>query len=113
MTLKSAKMIYFTLLTAITVSGFITVCTLGQTVRRHNLETRLAAAAIEQEEDPLFTVRESGGRAAVFRRGAEKPYLLIDVDLRLLPDHDREMLADGIYFSSESELKRFIEDISS
>ncbi len=111
--LKSAKMIYFTLLTAITISGFMTICTLGQTVRRHNIETRFAAAAVEQEEDPLYVVRESGGRAAVFRRGAEKPYLLIDVDISLLSDYDREMLAEGIGISSDSELRQFIEDVTS
>ena len=112
-TLKSAKGIYFIMLTGITVSGFMTICTLGQTVRRHNIETRFAAAAVEQEEEPLYTIRESGGRTAVFRRGAEKPYLLIDVDLSLLSDYDREMLSDGIGFSSESALRQFIEDVTS
>ena len=33
MTLKNAKKIYFTLVAAVTVSGFLTVCTLGQAVR--------------------------------------------------------------------------------
>ena len=113
MTLKSMKRIYFTLLTAVTISGFMTVCTLGQSVRRHNIETRLAAAAVEQNEEPLYTVRESGGRAAVFRRGSEKPYLLIDVDISMLSDYDREMLSDGISFSSDSALRQFIEDITS
>ena len=112
-TLKSAKSIYFIMLTGITISGFMTICTLGQTVRRHNIETRLAAVAAEQEEESLFVVRESGGRAAVFCRDSEKPYLLIDVDLSLLSDYDREKLEDGIYFSSEMELRQFIEDISS
>ena len=113
MTLKNAKKIYFTLIAAVTVSGFLTVCTLGQAVRRKKLETRLAAAATEHEETPLFTVRESGGRAVVFRSGEDMPYLLIDIDTALLSDCDRAQLAEGIYFTSESTLRQYIEDISS
>ncbi|MBP5580679.1 MAG: hypothetical protein J6X85_02630 [Ruminococcus sp.] len=112
MTLKNAKKIYFTLIAAVTVSGFLTVCTLGQAVRRRKVETRLAAAATEHEETPLFTVKESGGRAAVFRSGDDEPYLFIDIDTALMSDYDRSMLAEGLYFSSESSLRQFIEDIS-
>ena len=112
MTIKSIKRVYFVMAAALTVSGFITVCTLGQTVRRHRTEVRLAAAAIE-DDAPLFTVRESGGRIAVFRKDSEKPYLLVDVLPSLLSEQDRELLAEGIYFSSEQELRQFIEDISS
>lgn len=113
MTLKNAKKIYFTLIAAVTVSGFLTVCTLGQAVRRKKVETRLAAAATEHEETPLFTVRESGGRAAVFRSGEDEPFLFIDIDTALLSDYDRAQLAEGLYFTSESTLRQFIEDISS
>ncbi|WP_028520856.1 hypothetical protein [Ruminococcus flavefaciens] len=112
MTRRSAKQIYFTLVAALTASGFITVCTLGQAVRRHKTEVRLAAAAIEEGE-PRFLVRESGGRIAVFRNGDEKPYLLLDMLPSLLSEQDREQLAEGLYFSSEQELRQFIEDISS
>ncbi|WP_303788142.1 hypothetical protein [Ruminococcus flavefaciens] len=113
MTLKNAKRIYFTLAAAITVSGFLTVCTLGQAARRRKVETRLAAAAAKHEESPLFVVRESGGRAAVFRSGEDEPYLFIDIDTALLSDYDRAQLADGLYFATESGLRQFIEDISS
>ena len=88
------------------------ICTLGQAVRKRKVETRLAAAAIEQEA-PEYTVREYGGRAVVFRSGSDEPYMFIDVDMPLLSDMDREQLSRGIYFDSENELRRFIEDISS
>jgi hypothetical protein len=112
MTRRSAKRVYFTIVAALTASGFLTVCTLGQVVRRHRTEARLAAAAIEEGE-PRFLVRESGGRIAVFRDGGEKPYLLLDILPSLLSEQDRELLAEGLYFSSEQELRQFIEDISS
>ena len=112
MTLRRAKTAYFILLGALTVSGFITVCTLGQTVRRHRVETRLAAAAVEHSA-PRFVVRETGGRIAVFRGEDEKPYLLLDVQPSLLSEQDRELLSQGLYFATEQELRQFIEDVSS
>lgn len=112
MTYRSAKKIYFTVVSAITVSAFMVICTLGQAVRRKKVETRLAAAAIEQEE-PEYTVREYGGRAVVFRCGSDEPYIYVDVDMALLSDMDREQLREGISFDTDHELRQFIEDISS
>ncbi|MBP5581730.1 MAG: hypothetical protein J6X85_08105, partial [Ruminococcus sp.] len=108
MTLKNAKKIYFILVAAVTVSGFLMVCTLGQAVRRKKVETRLAAAATEHEEALLFTVRENGGRAAVFRGGEDEPFLYIDIDTALMSDYDRARIAEGIYFTSENSLRQFI-----
>ena len=112
MTYRNAKRIYFTLVAAVTVSGFLVVCTLGRTLHKSRVETRLAAASVS-EKAPEYVVRESGGRAAVFRNGEEKPYLLIDIDLALMSDYDRKELSRGIYLENDRELKRFIEDISS
>ena len=112
MTYRRVKRIYFTLVSALVAAVFLTVCTLGQEVRRKRVETRLAAATLRSGE-PGFVVRDNGGRAAVFRNGEDKPYLLIDVELSLLSDYDREALADGIYIGNEKELRQFIEDISS
>ena len=112
MTYRSVKKIYFTMVSAITVSACMVICTLGQAVQKRKAETRLAAAAIEQEAHG-YTVRECGGRAAVFRCGGDEPYIFIDVDMSLLSDMDREQLLSGISFDTEQELRRFIEDISS
>ena len=113
MTYRNAKRIYFTFAAALVISGFLIVCTLGRTVYRNRVETRLAAAAAVREKAPQFVVRESGGRAVVFRNGEEKPYLTIDVDLALMTDYDRKALSEGIYFDDSSKLRQFIEDISS
>lgn len=112
MTYRNAKKIYFTIVFAITVSAFMVICTLGQAVRKKKVETRLAAAAIEQDT-PEYTVREYGGRAVVFRYGSDEPYIFIDVDMSLLSDLDRQQLARGISIDTENELRQFIEDMSS
>ncbi|WP_455529442.1 hypothetical protein [Ruminococcus sp.] len=112
MTYRNAKRIYFTLVAAVTASGFLIVCTLGRTVHKSRVETRVAAASVS-EKAREYGVRESGGRASVFRNGEEKPYLLIDIDLALMSDYDRKELSRGIYLENDRELKRFIEDMSS
>ena len=111
MTYRSAKRIYFSLVGAVAFSGFLTVCTMGRTVLRKRQETLLTAAV--EESVPEYTVRESGGRVAVFRRDEEKPFLLVDCDPVMLSDYDRKQLAEGLSFSSEQTLRQFIEDISS
>lgn len=113
MRLKRAKTVYFIMVGALTVSGFITVCTLGQTVRRHRVETKIAAAAAEQHEAPLYIVRETGGRVAVFRDGEAEPFMYVDVLPSLLTEQDRALLREGLCFGTEQGLRRFIEDISS
>ncbi|WP_295087068.1 hypothetical protein [Ruminococcus sp.] len=109
---SNAKRIYFTLVVSAAVSGFLIVCTLGRTVYENRVETRLTAASIS-EKAPEYVVRENGSRAAVFRNGDDKPYLLIDIDLALMSEFDRKEISKGIYLENERELKRFIEDISS
>lgn len=106
------KRIYFTMLTALTVSGFIAICTMGQSVRKYKTDMKLAAAATEQKE-PLYTIREYNGRAAVFCRGNSEPFRYADMNLLLLPESDREQLREGIGFENEAELKAYLEDMES
>ncbi len=112
MTYRNAKRIYFTFAAGLVISGFLVVCTLGRSVHRSRVETRLAAAAV-REKSPEYVVRESGGRAVVFRSDEEKPCLTIDVDLALMTEYDRKALSEGIYFGNSRDLRQYIEDISS
>ena len=107
-----AKRIFLTLFAALTISGFILICTLGQANRRRRVDTKAAAAATEPAQ-PLYTVIEKDGRAAVMRRGADKPLRYIDIDVTLMPELDREQLREGVGFDNEKELERYIQDITS
>ncbi len=105
------KRVYFTVLTALTVSGFIVICTLGQTLRQKRVESKLAAAATEQQTEPLYVLREYEGRIAIFCRGMAEPYRYIDYSVSLLPDYDREQLQEGIAFYTDQELKAYLQDV--
>ena len=97
------KRIYFTLVSAVTVSGFIAICTMGQSVRQYKAEMKLAAAATEQTE-PLYTIREHCGRAGIFCRGNNEPFRYADINIFLLPESDREQIREGMLFRQFSYL---------
>ncbi len=105
------RKVFFTIFTAVTVSGFITICTLAQTVRHNKIQTKFAANVPEIVQ-PECIVREYNGKIGVFRGTGDKPYKVIDYDVSLLSDYDREELTDGIVMESEEELRKFIEDMS-
>lgn len=113
MSSRSGKEIFFVLLAAITISGFIIICTMGQTVHRHKVETKTEAIAPAETEAPMYTVREHEGKIAVFRGSVIFPYKIIDFDMSLLSDFDRQQLSEGIALNSDEELRAYIQDMTS
>ena len=105
------KRIYLIFMTAVTISGFIMICTLGQSIHRQKLAAKISVSDTVPSE-PLCTVRENNRRIGVFRGDSKVPYRLIDYDVKLLSDYDREQLKKGVPIETERELQRFIEDIA-
>lgn len=105
------KRIYLTLMTAITVSGFIVICTFGQSLHRQKLASKIS------ESPPALpvaecVVKEYNGRIGVFKGESSTPYRVIDYDFSLLSEYDREQLTEGIVIESDRELQQLIEDIA-
>ena len=105
------KRIYLTLMSAITVSGFIVICTFGQSLHRQKLAAKIS------ENPPALpvaecVVKEYNGRIGVFKGESSTPYRVIDYDFSLLSEYDREQLTEGIVIESDKELQQFIEDIA-
>lgn len=103
---------FFTLLTALTVSGFIVICTLGQSVHRQRVSAKLSEAVPELIQ-PECVVREYNGRIGIFRGGSDTPARVIDYDVSLLSDFDRAQLMKGLVIETEGELRQLIEDLAS
>ncbi len=106
------KRIYLIIMTALTISGFIIICTLGQSMHRE----RLAAKTSDFPVAPpavVTTIREYNGRIGVFKGNSNSPYRIIDYDFSLLSDYDKTQLLNGVTIQSDSELQQFIEDIAS
>lgn len=106
------RRIFFTLMSSLTISGFIVICTLGQSLYHQKVEAKNAGFANQIEEVDLI-VREYQGKLGVFRGKSEKPFRIIDFEVSLLSEYDRLQLSEGIVIKSIEELETFIEDISS
>ncbi len=105
------KRVFYTFFAALTISGFIVICTLGQSIHHEKVESKIAAAVTEPAP-PLYTVREYNGKIAVFRLGRDDPYMTVDYEPMLLSEYDRTLLSEGIGFYTEKELKIYLQDIS-
>lgn len=107
----NAKRIFFILLAALTISGFIMICSMGQTVHRHRLVTK--TEAIAASESTVYIIREYEGNLGVFKGDSDRPFRTIECELYLLSDYDRNQLEQGIVLANEAELKAYIEDMTS
>ncbi|MBR1822717.1 MAG: hypothetical protein IJ779_00640 [Ruminococcus sp.] len=108
---KAAKRNYFIMMTAAAIAAYIVICTLGQNIHKEKTIQKQEAAAVS--EVPVYcTVRESGGKLAVYRRDSSVPFMTLDVRTAMLSDYDREQFAQGVDLYSEDELKKLIEDFA-
>ncbi|MBQ8297467.1 MAG: BofC C-terminal domain-containing protein [Ruminococcus sp.] len=105
------RKIFFTLVGSVTVSGFIVICTLGQSLHHQKVEAKVRTSLYELEKVE-FIVREYEGKLGVFRGESETPYRIIDCNVSLLSEYDRQQLRTGIVIESDEELNSFIEDMS-
>lgn len=60
-----------------------------------------------------YTVTEYQGKIAVFKNSDTVPIDVYDTYVSVLPQHDRELLENGIHTESTSELQKIIEDYTS
>ncbi|MCD7891181.1 MAG: hypothetical protein LUG26_05270 [Ruminococcus sp.] len=104
------RRIFFTLVGSVTISGFIVICTLGQSLHKQKVEAKSTHTLSELEQVECI-VQEYDGKLGVFMGDSETPYRIIDCNVTLLSEYDRELLADGIVMESEEELNTFIEDM--
>ena len=62
------------------------------------------------EREPAYILREWDGYIAVFIEGECEPQMILEQQVRFLPDIDRLHLREGINVSSRAELAALIED---
>ena len=60
-----------------------------------------------------YTITEYQGKIAVFKNGDTVPLDVYDSYVSVLPQHDRELLKNGIRTENTSELQKIIEDYTS
>ena len=98
------------LLTAMTISAVIILGSAGKSVEQQKSYAIEQASAFAEKEPIGFVLKTYEGKIALFRENSEKPYQILDIEVYLLPDADRELLEQGILAESEEELKKILED---
>lgn len=64
-------------------------------------------------EPPAYILTEYNGKIAVFSGKKTSPHFIDEIEIKNLPEKDRQTLKNGIHVNSEEELYSLIEDFSS
>ena len=93
---------------------------MGKKWKRAVLILLLGLLALPRRQEPEetvlpspYTLREYEGCVAVYCGGEEAPSTVTDIEVRLLPSRDREMLDTGLSAEDLQELSRLLEDLGS
>ena len=67
----------------------------------------------QTEAEPLYILKDYGGRIALYKRGYSLPVEIFDVTTKSLPQSDKKLIENGIQASSDEEAQKLIEDYTS
>lgn len=107
---KSMKAQIAILLTAMTISAVLILGSAAKTVERAKSDAVTRRAAMSEQDPVGFVLGECNGRLALYRENSAKPYKILDMEVYLLPEADREALREGIVVETEEELRKLLED---
>ena len=68
-----------------------------------------AQGAVSQAAAP-YTLKDCGGRLALYRAGQSQPVQIYEIYTHLLPEQDAAQLQRGIGLQTEAQLERLLED---
>lgn len=98
------------LVTAMAISAVLILGSAARMVERAKSDAVAKEVSMAEREPVGFVLRECEGRLALYRENSVKPYQILDVQVYLLPEADREALKTGIVVETEAELRRLLED---
>ena len=77
-------------------------------------DSKINTSSSEEESrpSPMYVVMDLRGSIAVYKSGSTEPMQILETPVAVLPEADREMLANGIRVWSDEELQQIIEDYS-
>ena len=65
-----------------------------------------------EAEVPIeYTIRDYGGKVAVFETDSETPLVVYEIYTHLLPENDIELLRRGIKVATQEQLQTRLEDL--
>lgn len=101
----------FMLLTAMTISAVIIMVSAGRGMQLQKSGTAAREASMAEKQHNGFVLGEFEGRLALYREHSDRPFQILDMEVYLLSEEDRQRIRDGgIMVESREELERMIED---
>ena len=78
-----------------------------------SIYTSMPAKQPYTAEEPVteYTLRDYGGKVAVFENDSKTPLVVYEIYTHLLPENDIELLRRGIKVSSREQLQSCLEDL--
>lgn len=109
---NAKKIIIFivSILGAIAVGASCVLLASFFTMRTAESVVQQPSADISENRDYLYCMKEQNGKIVVFEKGNDQPIKTLETDPSVLPDHDRQLLKEGIYLNSDQELRKLLED---
>ncbi|MDE5753480.1 MAG: hypothetical protein K2H89_02910 [Oscillospiraceae bacterium] len=108
--MESKRLQVSLILAAMTISAVVILGSAGKSLEQQKSYAVEQASALAEKEPVGFILKTYEGKIALFRENSEKPYQILDIEVYLLPDADRELLEAGILAETEEELKAILED---
>ncbi|MBR3629449.1 MAG: hypothetical protein IKN55_03140 [Oscillospiraceae bacterium] len=100
----------FWILLPVMAFSMLVVCVSAGKSVEHEKSAAIARQSVRKTEEPGYVLREADGHLALYREGADSPYRVLDTEVWLLPEEDRQALAAGIHAADEAELRQLLED---
>lgn len=75
------------------------------------LMTIESAEYANTDTKPMYTIKEYGGKVAVYTQGSREPTEVYDIYVHLLPENDIELLRKGIAIQDDYDLRKTLEDL--
>ena len=86
----------------------------GRSTEQTNSIKPASVSSSQIQKQPVrYTMKNHGGRLAVFEAQEDSPRLVFDVYINTLPEYDQELLQEGVSVEGEDALtKLIVDDIS-
>lgn len=101
----------FMVLVSLMVCAVIVMVPAAHSIEQYKSDRIAQLAANQPIPEPGFMIKASGDRLALWREGADKPYRVLDAELWLLSEADRQAVEEGVTVATEEELRRLLEDL--
>lgn len=77
-------------------------------------KTQTTAAPVSNESIiPTYYATVIGNYVVIYKDGDTEPMMTTDIDVRTLPEVDKQLLKQGIILSDETAISNFLEDYGS